>query len=143
MVRKGSRFVFIQFSAIFILLLFSPWRSLSWSTIFYVSASVLGFWAIWTIRKSKFSIFPELEQGASLVQNGPYRFVRHPMYFAILLFFIPCIAHAESFLPWVVYGLLAINLFFKMQYEEELLRKEFDEYKQYAEHTYYIIPFIY
>ena len=143
MASKGLRYVFIQFSAIFILLLFSPWRSLSWVTIFFVSATMLGLWAIWTVRKSKLSIFPELKQGSSLVQNGPYRLVRHPMYSAILLFFIPCIIHSVHFLPWVVYGLLAINLFFKMQYEEDLLRKEFKEYKEYAEHTYYMIPFIY
>ena len=95
------------------------------------------------IRKTRLSIFPEVREGGHLVQTGPFKLIRHPMYTAILLFFLPTQFHASSVFPVVFYGLLLINLLLKIQYEESLLKKHFTEYEQYQAKSFLLLPYIY
>lgn len=44
-----------------------------------------GLWAITANRPGNFNIRPEPRAGGSLVTHGPYRWIRHPMYLAVLL----------------------------------------------------------
>jgi protein-S-isoprenylcysteine O-methyltransferase Ste14 len=45
----------------------------------------LGGWALSANRPGNFNIRPTPKAGARLVQSGPYRWIRHPMYSAILV----------------------------------------------------------
>ena len=83
------------------------------------------------------------KDGAILIQNGLYQFVRHPMYFGVLL----------AALAWVLifpnlYVLIyAISLFFlfdiKARREEVWLVERFPEYKAYQAMVKKLIPGIY
>lgn len=143
MKKKGIAYVLIQFIAIFILLFYSNFYHYDWLLSLRIVGIVLGLSAIWEVRSSKFSVFPELKRGACLIQTGPYKFIRHPMYSAILLFFIPTIVNAASIYSFIVFVVLLVNLVLKMSYEEKILKQEFKEYEQYSKKTYYIIPYIY
>jgi protein-S-isoprenylcysteine O-methyltransferase Ste14 len=48
-------------------------------------AAALGLWAVATNRPGNFNIRPMPREGGQLVQGGPYRWVRHPMYSSLLM----------------------------------------------------------
>lgn len=87
--------------------------------------------------------FAMLPSARALVTDGPYRYVRHPLYLfeqtailGIMLQFIQ---------PW---SLVILLLHFaaqlaRMHYEEQSLTKTFPEYAAYASHTARLIPGIY
>src|ERR1700674_366490 len=49
-------------------------------------AIALGGWTLSHNRLGNFNIRPEPKTAGRLVTSGPYRFVRHPMYCALMLF---------------------------------------------------------
>jgi protein-S-isoprenylcysteine O-methyltransferase Ste14 len=79
-------------------------------------SAALGLWAMSANRPGNFNIQPLPRAGGVLVQHGPYRWVRHPMYTAVLAFGAACalaagtagaVAAALALLPvlWVKAGL--------------------------------------
>jgi protein-S-isoprenylcysteine O-methyltransferase Ste14 len=70
-----------------------------------------------------------------IVKTGLYKYIRHPMYSGIVLFFIGLILAVPSFYVFV-YSLVAILLMIWQAYEEEkFLFKKFPEYKKYKKET--------
>lgn len=93
----------------------------------------LGIWAGRTMGRS-LSPFPRPPRSARLVQDGPFRVVRHPIYLGGTLF---C---AGLGLVFSVYALsltavLALFWVFKARYEERLLTERFPEYADYRRRT--------
>jgi protein-S-isoprenylcysteine O-methyltransferase Ste14 len=75
-----------------------------------------------------------------IVQHGPYRFVRHPIYAAILYFIGTAVVSHVS--PWTI-GLAGIALaasMVRMLTEEQLLYRRYPEYAAYAAKTKRILP---
>lgn len=140
--RKGLFFVVLQFCLIAALIWENGWfETMLPELILHLMGIVLGIWSILSMRKSKLNIFPELRQEAKLVSSGPYQRVRHPMYAALLLYFLPfAINSIESAL---LFFCLMTTLIFKINYEENLLGKTFHNYSAYCLKTHRLIPFIY
>ncbi|MFY9824408.1 MAG: methyltransferase [Thermoanaerobaculia bacterium] len=77
-----------------------------------------------------------------LVTTGPYRFVRHPIYAAILLFVWTGVAANWSFRAAAL-GLVATAMtVLRMLFEEALVVVCYPEYADYAQCTRRVIPFI-
>lgn len=57
----------------------------AWSWTFWMACTMLGLWTLWFNRPGNFNIRPEPHPDGHLVQEGPYRWVRHPMYGAVQL----------------------------------------------------------
>lgn len=105
---------------------------------------ILGLWALWTMRVSTFQITPDVAPGSVLVTNGPYSFIRHPMYTAVLIIALGLLLNEFTWLRFVASIILAIDLMIKTIYEEQLLLKHFNkEYEDYQKKTKRFIPFIY
>jgi protein-S-isoprenylcysteine O-methyltransferase Ste14 len=98
---------------------------------------LLGFaFAAWGVRALGSALTPEPEPlpGASLVESGPYRLVRHPIYAGIVL------ASTGWTLAWsnwtlaLVVGILLAGFFeAKARVEERWLRARFPRYDAYAD----------
>jgi protein-S-isoprenylcysteine O-methyltransferase Ste14 len=79
----------------------------------------------------------EVEQGQQVITSGPYAFVRHPMYLAMLLMMTASPLALGSYwatLPSIAFILL---LAARAKNEEELLQKELKGYSEYMQKTRY------
>ena len=102
----------------------------------------LGLWALGTMTLRNLTILPDIRAGSRLVTHGPYRYIRHPMYSALLLVTIALVLDTYSTERLTIWVILAIDLWVKLNYEEQLLKIHFGEYKNYQKHTKRLIPFI-
>ena len=145
----GNRFksiLLVSLQFLFILLLLSgiSLKNISLLTIIFILLSaVLMLWAIVAMQKSKLSILPEPSANATLITNGPYRFIRHPMYTAILLGSLGLLINQFTWLRLAIVISLAIVLLIKLNLEEKMLSQKFDAYKEYMKHTKRIVPNIF
>lgn len=137
--------VALQFILIGLILLTGSWfiDNFSFGLILQALSIVLALWAVKTMRLGKFNIIPDPKNDSKLIKAGPYRFIRHPMYASILLFFIPLIIQEPSTIRIAFYIALALTLVFKLHYEEKLLAEKFTAYSNYQKQSHKLIPFIY
>jgi protein-S-isoprenylcysteine O-methyltransferase Ste14 len=103
---------------------------------------MLGIWAIAAMGVKNTNIAPLVRQDARLVINGPYAFIRHPMYSAVFLTIWPLILDQYSLLRLTLGLILTVDLIVKMLYEESLLQKHFAGYEAYMKETRRLIPFV-
>jgi protein-S-isoprenylcysteine O-methyltransferase Ste14 len=84
-----------------------------------------------------------LKEGHELIERGPYRFVRHPIYTGLLAMFLAT-ALALGHLGGVVAVILAFASFWiKLCEEERLMLQQFpDQYRSYQRRVQRIIPFV-
>jgi protein-S-isoprenylcysteine O-methyltransferase Ste14 len=77
-----------------------------------------------------------------VVTSGPYRFVRHPIYAAVLFFTWAGILSHFSIVNLVL-GICAVaGAGLRIAAEERLLVKRYPEYREYAARTKRIIPYL-
>ena len=86
---------------------------------------------------------PYPKEHGTLVETGPYRLVRHPIYCGVIL-----IALGWAFVihGWLTIGYAIIMLLFfdiKSRREEEWLKEKFSGYGAYQKRVRKLIPFIY
>lgn len=77
-------------AAQFGLLLLLAWRAVqgggpAWAAVPVLAGGLLGAWALAHNRPGNFNVLPVPREGGQLVLGGPYRWIRHPMYSALLL----------------------------------------------------------
>jgi protein-S-isoprenylcysteine O-methyltransferase Ste14 len=81
------------------------------------------------------SPFPTPKDSASLLQNGLYKYMRHPIYTGIILLFLGYSVYQNSFYKLGISLLLVILFYFKSNYEELRLEQTFPDYKNYKTKT--------
>lgn len=115
-------------------------------TNFALFLFVLGaLFGLYTVRHNKlgnFNITPEIKKNAVLITTGAYRYIRHPMYFSVLLMMLGVVLSKPSILSFFVYALLVVTLSLKAKKEEMLWKQRSGEYKNYMQKTKRIIPFV-
>lgn len=106
-----------------------------------VSAVLLMLWARRTLGVRSFHAAADPMQG-DLVTTGPYRYLRHPIYAAILWFLLIGVASHPS-LPNVGLGLLAgAAVAVRIAAEERFLAERYPQYAEYAARTKRVLPFV-
>jgi protein-S-isoprenylcysteine O-methyltransferase Ste14 len=96
-----------------------------------ISAQFLG---------TNFSFTP---QGRALVERGPYRFVRHPIYLAELLMIFGVTVVDMRLVPLLGALLVLALQLVRIRAEEHLLRSTFPGFKKFTATTRYrLVPFI-
>lgn len=101
---------------------------------------IIAIWAVTTMHLDKISIIPDPSYDMLLVQCGPYHFIRHPMYLAVLLIMIPFVITEPTPFRFTLLILLFTTLLIKLHYEEYLLKKKFSQYVSYQKQTHKLIP---
>ncbi|HID00995.1 MAG TPA: isoprenylcysteine carboxylmethyltransferase family protein [Piscirickettsiaceae bacterium] len=133
--------VAVQFGAMGALLLTGPLFATHPAGIAaQVSAVFVGLWALITLRR--FNIVPDPRQDCTLVCHGPYRWIRHPMYLSILLFFTPLVVETPTLWRGILLAILTVDLIIKLLYEETLLCRQLEGYAAYCTRSHRLIPFI-
>jgi len=85
----------------------------------------------------------EVEKGQTLITTGPYQYVRHPMYTAVILLYLFTPLALGSFWGLIPFLSLPIIIVFRIKNEEEVLKKELPGYIEYCQQTKYkLIPSI-
>jgi protein-S-isoprenylcysteine O-methyltransferase Ste14 len=107
-----------------------------------VGAFALMVWARLTFGVRSFHATADPTEGG-LVTRGPYRFVRHPIYTAIVIFaLVGTLAH-----PSLISGALMLVIFAgamsRMLAEERLLRALYPGYADYATRTKRMLPLVF
>ncbi len=104
------------------------------------SAVVLGLWTLAHNRLGNFNIRPEPKASGQLVTSGPYRYVRNPMYSAVLLFAAAEVVAYRDAWKIACWFALALVLLAKALLEERGLREQHAGYAEYAKRVRRFIP---
>jgi VWFA-related protein len=106
------------------------------------SALLLMVWARLTFGLRSFHFTANPTEG-ELITSGPFRYVRNPIYAAVLLFIWTGVATnltvVSAALGLLVLAMLLVRIFC----EEGELRAHYPEYGAYARHTKRLVPFIF
>ena len=107
--------------------------------LFLFAGLGIGLYALYCNKN--FNIIPEIKEDACLIQHGIYSYVRHPMYFSLMVSFLGffLFGSGES---RVVYLLLLTVLYLKAEKEERLWHCKDAAYSDYKERTKMFIPYI-
>ncbi len=133
----------VQFACIGAILVSGPWvaRQGAFFTLELVGC-LLGIWAVATMQWNNLSVLPEVRSGSRLVTDGPYRWIRHPMYTALLTVTLALVCESLSYVRGLSWVILNVTLVVKLSYEEMCLREAFDDYDAYRLQTWRLIPWI-
>ncbi len=100
----------------------------------------LGLWTLFHNRPGNFNIRPEPKTSGRLVTGGPYRYLRNPMYSAVLLFAAAEVVAYRDMWKIACWFALALVLLAKAMLEERGLRALFPGYAAYAKRVRRFIP---
>lgn len=98
------------------------------ATLVTIFGIAITLYSLGTLGTS-FSIIP---QARKLVQTGPYRLVRHPVYLGELISIFGVVLARPSGIAMAIYCLLVALLIYRAVNEEKLLADIFPEYKVYS-----------
>ena len=85
----------------------------------------------------------EVEEGQKVIDTGPYAVVRHPMYSASILIYMPTPLALGSFWALIPFAFLPVLMIFRLLLEEKTLRKNLPGYSEYCQKIRYrLLPFI-
>ena len=118
-----------------------PFDAVAWGALTVMTGGLaLRTWAIATLG-GWFTLRVGLEPAQRLVQDGPYRWVRHPSYAGALLAFA---ASAVLLHAWVAAALGTIALYWafrrRIAYEERVLAAGLPGYAEYMTRTGALVP---
>ncbi len=103
---------------------------------------VIVIWARTTLG-GNWSSQVALKEGHELVEAGPYRYVRHPIYSGILLMGSGTVVLMGRTLFVVGFAIVAAVLVMKLRQEERLLTRHFGEaYERYKTRVKALVPFV-
>ena len=118
-------------------------KSSAWIGAFLcVIGLVFAIWARVIIGRNWSGVIT-LKEGHELIEHGPYRIVRHPIYTGILVMFAGTAIATGYFGGFIGLLLLFLSFWVKLKREEDLMLKHFpDKYSAYQRRVKRIIPFL-
>lgn len=116
------------------------WLTLVCSVVFLVGYAMYAE----VVRENTYlSRTVKVEDNQKVIDTGLYSFVRHPMYFATLLVFLPMPIILGSFYALIPFACYLPIIVVRIICEEKLLKKELKGYAEYTKKVKYrLIPFV-
>lgn len=103
---------------------------------------VVAIWARWVLG-GNWSSEVTFKQGHELIERGPYRFARHPIYSGLLLMLLGPAVRLGDVCGLVAFGLCFVGFWIKLKEEEALMLRHFpDQYPGYRKRVKAIVPFL-
>ena len=113
--------------------------------IFLILAGAAFRWySIWVLGKF-FTQVVSIQAGQTVVEKGPYRFIRHPSYSGAMLSFL---GFGLALTNWLSLGLIILGTMigygYRVSVEEKALVEGLGQpYRDYVQHTKRFIPFVF
>jgi protein-S-isoprenylcysteine O-methyltransferase Ste14 len=153
---KGSGIGFVVVQAILLGILFfgpahlnpdvsteAPKGLLYWiGCSFFILGTVIALIAAINLGKN-LTPLPKPKENVVLIQRGLYRFVRHPIYFGVIVLSIGWGLIQQSTLVWLYVLMIAIFFDIKSRKEERWLVERFSTYADYQGRVRKLIPWVY
>lgn len=132
----------------------SPWLNFAnyhlpvWANGLGIVTFAISLWLFWRAHHDlglNWSPTLQIREGHTLVTNGVYHSIRHPMYTSVLLLGI---AQALLLPNWIagLAGLVSFSIAYatRIGQEEQMLLEQFgDEYSAYRQHTKQLLPYLF
>ncbi|MDD4575859.1 MAG: methyltransferase [Bacteroidales bacterium] len=148
--------VFLKNKSFRYVLVFIQFFVLAWLTFTYDISKIqvwhwilpflflmFGFWSLLFMQISTITPLPDPTSNSQLIQKGPYRYVRHPMYLSVAGYSFSVLIFNFSILNAVIVGAFFMAIFLKMEIEEVYLLNRYASYREYIKQTKRLIPFVY
>jgi protein-S-isoprenylcysteine O-methyltransferase Ste14 len=110
--------------------------------ILFYSGIVIAIWAA-ILLGPNLTPLPKPKPSGEFIQSGLYRFVRHPIYFGVILVCFGWAGIVQTLYTLVLAIILLIFFDLKSRQEEIWLTEKFSEYDVYKQNTKKLIPFLY
>ena len=136
--------VTLQFGLILLMIaLMIPNATYSLSALFILAIGItVGLWAIKHHPEGNFNIIPELKENCTLITEGLYGYIRHPMYTSVILMQLGVVLFHPVWYQWFLWCALIVVLWLKASREEKLWMSYDACYRDYRRNTKYFIPYI-
>lgn len=149
------RFFYLLLTATAALLLNGSARILNWNRAVFAHTVVTGclgdllvfvglivsIWARITLG-GNWSARVALKENHELIERGPYRVVRHPIYSGLLTMILGTAVLAGRTGGFLVLIFCICGFWVKLRREEALLARHFPEYSEYMRRTTALVPFV-
>ncbi|MEE8359753.1 MAG: protein-S-isoprenylcysteine O-methyltransferase [Candidatus Omnitrophota bacterium] len=116
-----------------------------WARLSGPVIGVFGLILLWWVHQtlgSHWAPIPEIEKDHELLMDGPYKYIRHPMYSAFYVFTLGAWLTLSNWLVGIA-GFVAWTIFCRVRItiEEEMMLKEFgSEYQDYMKRAGSLLP---
>jgi protein-S-isoprenylcysteine O-methyltransferase Ste14 len=123
--------------------IFSATEAVEWMAgILCIAGLAFCVWARATLGRN-WSGTITLKEGHELIERGPYRLVRHPIYTGLLAMFLATAIVFGHLGGFVAVMLAFASFWIKLSEEEKLMLQQFpDQYRSYQQRVKRIIPFV-
>jgi protein-S-isoprenylcysteine O-methyltransferase Ste14 len=114
------------------------------AAVFVLLGYALTYWAMLANHFFATTVRIQSERGHTVVDSGPYRFVRHPGYVGILVYSLAALVLLGSLWALIPGALDVVLYVIRTSLEDKTLQAELPGYKEYAARTRYrLIPGLY
>jgi protein-S-isoprenylcysteine O-methyltransferase Ste14 len=137
---------FAQIILLLLLFYFSNFTSIFANALLaipFAAGLILALWAYYNMGSKIYSPFPEPRKSSQIVEGGPYKYIRHPMYTGLLLISVVLFLSQANFLNFFFLVIFFYVVDEKAKLEEKLLTKLHSQYTAFASKTKMFIPFLY
>ena len=109
----------------------------------YIVSAIFVAWPMLYNPYFEGTIRIQNEKGHKVIDSGPYRIVRHPGYLGMLIGSLSFPFAFNSWISFIPVGIMIILVFIRTNFEDKILIKELEGYKNYTDKVKYrIIPYL-
>lgn len=111
--------------------------------ILFIIGLIIRVHAAWTLDKN-YSWTLEIRENHSLIKNGLYRYIRHPIYSGVIISAFTVPVFTSSVIGFFIILFSILLLIYRIGVEEKMLIEEYrDEYRDYMKNTWRLVPYLY
>jgi protein-S-isoprenylcysteine O-methyltransferase Ste14 len=118
----------------------ATWPGRAWIGVAICAAGVALVIASRRTLGRNWSDLVVLKRNHELIQSGPYRWIRHPLYSGMLLAILGSAITVNFRLAYIAVPIVWLGFWLKARREEALLEQQFPEYRHYRQRVKAFIP---